>query len=125
MDKIIDGSSQYSSFNKPNNKVIKKEDDFILPTKVDDTSNVYNYLCNIRKVKKSVVDKLIAENKLYQDDRNNCVFVGYDIADVPRYALRIGTNPDNKFKGEVKGSNKAFAPEILSLICNSKVLMLK
>lgn len=57
---------------------------------------------------------MIAENKLYHDNRNNCVFVGYDIADIPRYALRIGTNPDNKFKGEVKGSNKAFAPEILS-----------
>ncbi len=70
-----------------------------MPPKVDDTSKVYHYLCDIRKIKKELVDRMIAENKLYQDDRNNCVFVGYDMAGIPRYALRVGTNPNYKFKG--------------------------
>ncbi len=29
---------------------------------------------------------------------------------IPRYALRVGTDPNYKFKGEVEGSNKSFAP---------------
>ncbi len=110
MNKIIGKGSQYSSFNKQDSKVIKKEKEFILPPKVDDTSKVYHYLCDIRKIKRELVDRMIAENKLYQDNRNNCVFVGYDMAGIPRYALRVGTNPNYKFKGEVEGSNKAFAP---------------
>ncbi len=88
MDKIIGNGSQYSSFNKLNNKVIKKEKEFVLPPKVDDTSKVYHYLCDIRKIKKELVDRMIAEKKL----------------------LRVGTNLNYKFKGEVEGSNKAFAP---------------
>ncbi len=87
VDKIIRNGSQYSSFNKQDNKVIKKEKEFILSPKVDYTSNVYYYLCDIRKIKKELVDRMIAENKLYQDNRNNCVFIGYDMAGIPRYAL--------------------------------------
>ncbi len=110
MDKIIGNGSRYSSFNKQDSKVIKKEKEFILPPKVDDTSKIYHYLCDIRKIKRELVDRMIADEKLYQDNRNNCVFVGYDMAGVPKYALRVGTNPNYKFKGEVEGSNKAFAP---------------
>lgn len=110
MEKIIGSGNRYSSFNKRDSEVIKKEKDFVLPTQVDDTSKVYHYLCEIRKIKAELIDRMIAEKKLYQDDRNNCVFVGYDMDNKPRYALRVGTNPKYKFKGEVKGSDKAFAP---------------
>ncbi|WP_141071290.1 toprim domain-containing protein [Campylobacter pinnipediorum] len=63
------------------------------------------------------MDRMIAENKLYQDNRNNCVFVGYDMAGIPRYALRVGTNQSINLKGEVRGSDKAFAS---SPRCNHK-----
>ncbi len=76
MDNIIGKGSRYSSLNKQNSKVIKKEKEFFLPPKVSDTSKVYYFLCDIRKIKKEIVDRMIVENKLYQDNRNNCVFVG-------------------------------------------------
>ncbi len=39
------------------------------------------------------------------------------MAGIPRYTLKIGTNPNYKFKGEVEGSNKAFAL-VLDIILN-------
>ncbi|WP_153300926.1 hypothetical protein [Campylobacter pinnipediorum] len=54
MEKITGSGARYSSFNKSDSKLIKKEKDFILPAKVDDISKVYQYLCEIRKIKKRV-----------------------------------------------------------------------
>ncbi|PIE78668.1 MAG: hypothetical protein CSA15_06660 [Candidatus Delongbacteria bacterium] len=93
-----------------NDKPFSWDPDFLYDDRYDDASKVYQYLCESRKIEKELVDRMIAEHKLYQDDRNNCVFVGYDKNNNPRYALRVGTNPKYKFKGEVKGSDKAFAP---------------
>ncbi len=38
----------------------------------------------------------------------NCVFVGYDKENKPRYAGLRGTNTNSSFKGEVEGSQKKF-----------------
>ncbi len=38
----------------------------------------------------------------------NCVFVGYDKENKPRYAGLRGTNTNSSFKGEVEGSQKNF-----------------
>ncbi len=34
-----------------------------------------------------VFGEIIVINKMYQDNRNNCVFVGYDTSGITRYAL--------------------------------------
>lgn len=88
------------------NKEIKK---FILPEKNSTYKHILAYLIKTRKIDKSIVYQLIKEEKLYEDKNKNCIFVGYDINKIPRYANIRGTNTNTVFKGEVKNSDKDYS----------------
>lgn len=85
-----------------------------LPKRVDDQSKIYNYLCKERKINADIVTRMINEKKLYQDARGNCVFVGCALEGKPKYALKIGTNINHKFKREVLNSRKKYGLELIS-----------
>lgn len=102
----------------------KKKKAFVLPPKNSDNRRVIAYLTKTRKIDHEVVNHMIKHGTLYEDaEHHNCVFVGYDPGNLPRYAALRGTyTPEGKtaFRGEVEGSKKrfgwCFTPETESVL---------
>lgn len=51
----------------------------------------------------------IAEKKIYQDERNNVVFVGFDEQQQAKFACVRGTNTNVSYRGDCIGSDKRYA----------------
>lgn len=83
--------------------------ELILPKKNKTFNHVIAYLIKTRGIDKEFVYKCIQNKTLYEDERRNCVFVGYDNDGIPRYAGLRGTNTSKTFKGEVPNSNKSYS----------------
>jgi hypothetical protein len=85
---------------------------FTLPPKNSDNKRVIAYLTRSRKIDHEVVNHMIKHGTLYEDaEYHNCVFVGYNPDNVPRYAALKGTYTQEgkpEFRGEVEGSKKRF-----------------
>lgn len=79
--------------------------DIELPEKNITNKNVFAYLTKTRMISEEIVNEYIKEGILYQDDRNNCVFVGY-IDNKVMYAMKRSSNPNSDYKGDVAGSFK-------------------
>lgn len=83
-----------------------------LPEKSDTSKNVYAYLTKTRGIPANIVNDCLKNGTIYQDERKNAVFVGYDDNKQAKYAARRGTfTPDGKepFKRDCSGSDKKFA----------------
>ena len=83
-----------------------------LPEKSDTSKNVYAYLTKTRGIPANIVNDCLKNGTIYQDERRNAVFVGYDDNKQAKYAARRGTfTPDGKepFKRDCSGSDKKFA----------------
>lgn len=78
---------------------------FTLPEKDVNNKNVFAYLTQTRKIDCQIVNELMKDERLYQDKRKNCVFVGYDNERKPVFANQRGTNSQHKFVGDIVGSN--------------------
>ena len=89
--------------------VPEQERVFVLPESAENNKRVFAYLTQTRGIDASIVNQLIAENKLYQDTRGNCVFVGFDCENTPKYAGLRGTLSEKQFRGEVAGSDKRYS----------------
>lgn len=74
-----------------------------LPPRDSNVRNVFAYLTNTRKIEKSIVSDFIADHRLYQDQRKNCVFVSRDQEGTVRYAGLRGTNTYKHFMGDLEG----------------------
>ncbi len=109
--KTLLGNSYESSLAQNKYRDIEKENnkEFILPKKNNTFSHVIAYLIKTRGIDKEIVYNCIQNKTLYEDEKRNCVFVGYDEEGIPRYAGLRGTNTSRVFKGEVENSNKAFS----------------
>ena len=109
--KTLLNNSYESNIMQTKYKDIKKEDnkEFTLPKKNNTFNHVIAYLIKTRKIDKDIVYNFIRNKTLYEDEKRNCVFVGYDKEGIPRYAGLRGTNTSRIFKGEVENSNKAFS----------------
>ena len=77
---------------------------FELPKKADDTKAIWGYLVHKRHIEPSVFRYFEKKNMLYQDNRNNCVFVGLDNKKQPSFASIRGTG-DTHFRIDVAGSD--------------------
>lgn len=49
-----------------------------LPPHAPNCNRIWNYLCHVRQLDPSVVRTLIERGLIYQDNRNNAVFLGLD-----------------------------------------------
>ncbi len=89
--------------------------ELILPEKNNTYKHMIAYLIQTRGIDKDIVYKFIHDKKLYEDKHKNCVFVGYDKDGAAKYAGLRGTNTNiEKFRGEVKNSDKAYSFNFLN-----------
>lgn len=70
--------------------------------------NVFAYLCKSRNIDSNIVMELVNKKHIYQDNRNNAVFVGYDENRSPKFACVRGTMSDVQYRGDCTGSNKTY-----------------
>jgi hypothetical protein len=86
---------------------------FNLPARNINNNRALAYLCQKRGIDNKIVFDCIKQKTLFEDaDHHNCVFVGYDKENNPKYAGLKGTltkEGQKEFRGEVLGSNKAFS----------------
>lgn len=88
---------------------VKTNSEFVLPTKEQNLKRAYAYLCQTRDLDSDIVQLFIENGSLYEDERHNVVFVGFDTTGCPRSAHQKGTNTYAKpFKRCVAGSNLNF-----------------
>jgi hypothetical protein len=96
---------KYNKAPEPIEKPEKRE--LLLPPKKDGKySNVFAYLTKTRCIDADIVTTLLHKKFIYQDSRNNVVFVGYNKAGLPAYASIRTTSTEHKYRKEAIGSDK-------------------
>ena len=65
--------------------------------------NVFAYLVKTRCINQKIVQEMVDRDMLYQDERNNCVFVSRNENGKSVFATVRGTNTDKKWVGDVSG----------------------
>lgn len=88
-----------------NPKQVKPEKLFVLPAKSPSNSAAINYLVNVRGIDKDIVAEYIGRKMIYQDKRNNAVFVGYNSDGKADFACIRGTYLEKRFVKDVEGCN--------------------
>ena len=88
---------------KEQNSVPQKKKELILPAKARNMKNVFAYLVKTRCINQKIVQEMVDRDMLYQDERNNCVFVSRDENGMSVFATVRGTNTDKKWVGDVSG----------------------
>ena len=78
---------------------------FTLPAPSPTNEKIIEYLQS-RGLSRELIQRCINEKRVYQDDKDNCVFVGYNPKGSAEFASRRSTYSD--FKRDVAGSNKAY-----------------
>lgn len=95
-------------------KTEEKKQPFVLPKKFEGAyKRLFAYLCQTRKLDRGIVSELVSTEQIYEDNRHNAVFVGYNEDGKAVSAVKRGTNQSIKFRGEVSGSDKHYTFNIL------------
>ena len=101
-------NKQNSAFRQSRFKEPQAE--LVLPERSTDMRRLYGYLLNERYLDRDVVYAFIHAGMLYEDTPNhNAVFVGTDENGKPRHIQKRSTNPQSDYKGNVTGSDIAYA----------------
>lgn len=88
---------------KEQNSVPQKKKELIPPAKARNMKNVFAYLVKTRCINQKIVQEMVDRDMLYQDERNNCVFVSRNENGKSVFATVRGTNTDKKWVGDVSG----------------------
>lgn len=84
--------------------------ELVLPKRAENKySRVCAYLIKTRCIAAEVVQAFLKSHQLYQDNKGNCVFVGFDESKEPKFACIRGTLSDQQFRRDCKGSDKRYA----------------
>lgn len=95
---------------KNNENKINETKALVLPKKFDGKySRAFAYLNKTRCIDPGVISKMIADKKIFQDDHNNVVFVGYNEDKKAAFACVRGTNTSVQYRGDCDGSDKRYA----------------
>ncbi|WDV44095.1 DUF3991 domain-containing protein [Clostridiaceae bacterium M8S5] len=81
--------------------------ELVLPKKNETYKHIFAYLINNRKIDSKVVQEFVKNKQLYEDIKRNCVFVGYDDNNTPKYVSQRGTGY-KKFRKDLWGSDKTY-----------------
>lgn len=91
--------------------------EIVLPAKEKDNKRVFAYLCNTRKIDRKIVANMIKNNRLYQDEKGNCVFVSPD----SKTAELKGTLTEKPFVQELTNSDSIDSPIIVTTLTNDEL----
>lgn len=91
------------------NNSTAQEKHLILPESANTHSRVFAYLSKERMIDNNIIEQMVADRKIYQDVRNNAVFVGLGKKNEPKFACIRSTNINISFKGDCDGSDKRYA----------------
>lgn len=81
----------------------------VLPEKAQNFKRAYWYLVSVRGIEPEIVSLLMNEKKIYQEAKyGNCVFVGYDRDNNPKYCSMRATRPESSFKQDKENSDKSY-----------------
>ena len=93
-----------------------------LPNKCEGKfSRLFAYLNKTRMIDADIIVKMIADKKIYQDDHNNIVFVGFNEDNAAAFACVRGTNTNVQYRGDCDGSDKRYSFSIEGKCSNGKL----
>lgn len=77
-----------------------------LPKQNDNNNIVKSYLTSELYLGEKLINRLIDEDRIFEDEYHNCVFVGYDVNEEtkPVFACQVGTYIDSDYKKDCLGS---------------------
>jgi len=81
---------------------------FILPKPHANNDHVLRYLAR-RGIDSEILAYCVQTGRLYEDERHNCVFLGFDNSGKARYAMLRSSSPTSMYLREVDGSDKQYA----------------
>ncbi len=81
----------------------------VLPEKALNFKRAYWYLVSVRGIEPEIVSVLMNERKIYQEAKyGNCVFVGYDRDNNPKYCSMRAACTESGFKQDKENSDKSY-----------------
>ncbi len=78
-----------------------------LPRKNSTYKHIFAYLIQTRKIDSTVVQEFVKNKQIYEDEKRNCVFVGYNKENEPKFASLRGTGT-KQFRKDLWGSDKTY-----------------
>lgn len=94
-------------FIEPPPKDIDEKGELVTPKKNRTYKHIFAYLIKTRKIDSAVVQEFVKNKQLYEDERKNCVFVGYDEEKQSRFISLRGTG-SKRFRKDLWGSDKTY-----------------
>lgn len=89
---------------------IPENKELVLPKRCEGKfSRAFAYLNKSRYIDSNIISQMMADKKIYQDERNNVVFVGYNEKNEAAFACVRGTNTQVQYRGDCEGSDKKYA----------------
>lgn len=81
----------------------------VLSEKAQNFKRAYWYLVSVRGIEPEVISLLMNEKKIYQEAKyGNCVFVGYDRDNNPKYCAMRSSSEKSSFKMDAVNSDKSY-----------------
>ena len=81
---------------------------FVLPKPYINNNRILRYLTG-RGIDQEILEYCIRTGRLYEDERHNCVFMGFDGKGKAKYAMLRSSSPKSVFLREADGSDKRYA----------------
>ena len=78
---------------------------FSLPEPAKDNRAAYAYLTKTRCIDPGIIMEYMQRGYIYQDDKRNCVFVGFDEVGKPCFACKRGSTPGVRFFMDIPGND--------------------
>lgn len=81
---------------------------FVLPKPYANNDRALRYLTG-RCIDSEILAYCVQTGRLYEDERHNCVFIGFDNSGKAKYAMLRSSSPTSMYLREVDGSDKRYA----------------
>lgn len=115
---VVINKSSYEKSNFASAKEIKpaEKKPFLMPPAAEGSyKRVYAYLNQTRNINHEVLQYCFKNKLIYQDKKNNAVFVGYNENGVAAFAEKKGTLTDIQYRKNSSGSDKKYSFRIDSV----------